>query len=320
MSRKTAAILMATFNGQEYIKEQIDSIISQTYEDWDLYIRDDGSKDETLNIIKEYEKQDSRIHILSYPSKNHGACLNFYHLLRAAKTVVPVHDFYFLSDQDDIWENNKIELEIQACDVGGTPYVLVYSDLSLMSTDGSIFNGRMSDYQDINLRNPNDIFFNQIFVWGNTICINRALLEFMNIPDDISNSLSHDHYLAFYAVAYGKAIYIDKPLVRYRRHEDNVSGLPARYNFFSAAKRMFKKKDEIIIGHAQNYNNVLYFIKHAPNRTAVMDDIYSALLNGGNRALHIIKKYNINPVCNYYNSLINMFILHSRIYIQYMKK
>ena len=98
MSRKTAAILMATFNGQEYIREQIDSIISQTYEDWDLYIRDDGSKDETLNIIKEYEKQDSRIHILSYPSKNHGACLNFYHLLRAAKTVVPVHDFYFLFD------------------------------------------------------------------------------------------------------------------------------------------------------------------------------------------------------------------------------
>lgn len=310
---------MAAYNGYEYIKEQIDSIRLQTYEDWDLYIRDDGSNDNTLDIIRNYEMMDNRIHLLSYPSEKHGACLNFYNLLRAAKTIMPKYDYYLLSDQDDIWEKNKVEVEISTCEAEDSMYVLAYSDLSLMSSDGTAINGKMSDYQNINLKNPYDIFFNQIFVWGNTICINRELLEFMNIPDDISNSLSHDHYLAFYAAAFGKVIYIDEPLVRYRRHEDNVSGLPPKYNIFSATSRAIKKGGNILFEHAKNYNNVIFFVKNAPYKTKQLDDILNALMNGGIEAKKIIAKYDITPGSNLYNLIINKFTLYSKIYRKYLE-
>lgn len=310
---------MATYNGHEYIKEQIDSIISQTYQNWDLYIRDDGSTDDTLEIVKNYEMLDGRIHLISYPSEDHGACLNFYNLLRAAKNIIPAHDYYLLSDQDDIWEKNKIEVEIATCDAVDGKYVLAYSDLSLMSSDGTIINGKMSDQQNINLSNPNDIFFNQIFVWGNTICINRKLLEFMNIPDDISNSLSHDHYLAFYAAAFGKVVYIDEPLVRYRRHEDNVSGLPPKYNIFSAISHTIQKGSNIICEHAKNYNNVIYFIENAPYKTKQLDDIHNALRTGGIEAKKIIDKYDITPGSNFCNLIINKFALYSKIHRKYLK-
>ncbi|MHB9334492.1 glycosyltransferase, partial [Fusobacterium polymorphum] len=97
-------ILMATYNGEKYVGEQIDSIIHQTYKNWKLLIRDDNSTDKTLEILKEYEKKDKRIKIIEDKKGNLGFVKNFEELLNNSK-----EDWVMFSDQDDYWLENKIE-------------------------------------------------------------------------------------------------------------------------------------------------------------------------------------------------------------------
>ncbi len=233
-----ALIMMASYNGQDYIGKQIESIINQSYTNWELYIRDDGSIDKTVDIIKHFSELDSRIHILEKQNNKGGACLNFYELLRYGKSNSEKYRFFFLSDQDDVWDSEKLIQEVERLKKSSPR--LVYTDLLLMEEDGTLTEKKMSDVHDINLRNKNDIFYNQIFIWGNTLGFNRELMEFIQIPNDISDDLSHDHYLAFYGSAYGKTIYIDKPLTYYRRHADNVSELPPDYSPLQVLRKIKK--------------------------------------------------------------------------------
>lgn len=95
-------ILMATYNGEKYLKEQIESILNQTYKNIRLVISDDCSKDRTREILKQYE-QDKRIEVY-YHEKNQGYIKNFEYLLKQVK-----NDIYMLSDQDDVWLPEKVE-------------------------------------------------------------------------------------------------------------------------------------------------------------------------------------------------------------------
>ena len=97
-------ILMATYNGEKYLSEQIESIISQSYENWRLLIRDDNSKDNTVSIIEKYEKEDNRIRLLRDRKGNLGFIKNFEELL-----VQSQEDFIMFCDQDDYWEKDKIK-------------------------------------------------------------------------------------------------------------------------------------------------------------------------------------------------------------------
>ncbi len=102
------AILMATYNGQQFLREQIGSIIAQTYTQWHLYIQDDHSTDATCSIIQEYAKRDSRI-VLLHNDGPSGAKNNFYFLLQ--RVSAPIYAF---SDQDDVWHPDKLQISVQA--------------------------------------------------------------------------------------------------------------------------------------------------------------------------------------------------------------
>jgi len=101
-------ILMATYNGEKYLKEQIESIINQSYNDWTLLIRDDKSKDNTVSIIEEYERKDSRIKLLRDKKEKLGFVKNFEELLKSSHK-----EFIMFSDQDDYWEKDKIKNYIE---------------------------------------------------------------------------------------------------------------------------------------------------------------------------------------------------------------
>ena len=105
VNNRSVAILMATYNGEKYLREQIDSLIAQTYRDWTLYIQDDGSKDATLDIIKEYS--DERIVLVDVGLTRQGACMNFMSLLNMVESK-----YYMFCDQDDVWFVDKIEKEL----------------------------------------------------------------------------------------------------------------------------------------------------------------------------------------------------------------
>lgn len=318
MSSNDVAILMASYNGAKYISNQIESIISQSYKNWDLYIRDDGSSDGTINIIKNYIRKDNRIHLIVDKKDEHGACLNFYNLIRYAKKNLLDYSYFFLSDQDDIWCKEKIYTEVEKlkCTQINVPN-LIYTDLKLCDENGNDTNVNMSDIHDIELKNYPDIFMNQIFVWGNTVAFNKNLLKNIVVPNDISNELSHDHYLTFFAATYGNVIYIDLPLTYYRRHENNVSDLPSSYNFVSSVEHIIKRKDEILDSHIQMYKNVLYFIHHN-KKTDLTTDIENALKQGGYKAYCVIKKYKITPGPNRQNAFLNKFILFLGIQKKYL--
>ncbi len=98
------AILMATYNGEKYLPQQIESIRQQTFGDWTLYIQDDGSKDNTRAIIEEYAKKDDRIKMFDIGLSRQGAGMNFLSMLNAVES-----DYYMFSDQDDVWFTDKIE-------------------------------------------------------------------------------------------------------------------------------------------------------------------------------------------------------------------
>ena len=95
-------ILMATYNGEKYTVELIDSIINHTYKNWNLLIRDDNSTDRTLEIIKNYQKKDARIRILDNNKVNLGIVKNFEKLLKISES-----ELIMFSDQDDIWKKGK---------------------------------------------------------------------------------------------------------------------------------------------------------------------------------------------------------------------
>ena len=96
-------VLLATYNGEKYLKEQIDSILNQTYQNIHLIISDDCSKDETQKILKEYKEKDDRITVY-IQEQNLGYIKNFEFLLEKVES-----DYYMLSDQDDVWLPEKIE-------------------------------------------------------------------------------------------------------------------------------------------------------------------------------------------------------------------
>lgn len=214
-------ILMSTYNGSEYIATQLKSIIEQTYRNWELYIRDDGSKDNTLSIIKTYEKSDNRIHVIC-DGLNIGPRDSFMKLLISIKA-----DYYFFADQDDKWLRNKIELSINALkdtEDGETP-LLIFTDV--IPTDDNLNPDVKSLWQRYNLNpliydNPKIALINPIAL-GMTMCFNEALkIKAFPVNPNIG---MHDSWLFYVALKYGKILPLKIPTVYYRQHSSNVCGI-----------------------------------------------------------------------------------------------
>lgn len=121
-------VLMSTYNGEKYLKEQIDSILSQVDVDVRLVIRDDGSTDNTVGVIKEYSQRNSNVEFTV--GKNIGYANSFLTLIQMAGDS----DYYAFSDQDDIWKKNKLSTAVDK--INGIPYVVYASNLEMVSENG----------------------------------------------------------------------------------------------------------------------------------------------------------------------------------------
>lgn len=219
------AILLAAYNGEAYIEEQIESILAQTDTQWQLYIHDDGSVDHTEEIIRRYEKQHpEHIHVLKGPPCG-GAKNNFLSLLTQVKAP-----YYMFCDQDDIWKPEKIALTAQRMaalesDVGPNIPLLVFSDLSVIDKEGNLIAKKMSRYQQLDPRRTRsrDLVIQNV-ITGCTIMVNRTLAERVLQIKDTDAVIMHDWWCALLAACYGKIGYIKEPLVLYRQHKNNTVG------------------------------------------------------------------------------------------------
>jgi len=220
--QKTVQILLATYNGERFLREQLDSLFSQTFQDFSILVRDDGSTDNTLKIIEEYQQKFSaKIILLKDNKKNVGATQNFGILLEKSDA-----DYVFFCDQDDIWLNNKIEISLQkmqAIEKGNiaTP-CLIFSDMKSMDEAGNIIAD--SVWQQLHLH-PKYFILNRLLVQniphGCTMLINRAMRNLATpIP---KQAMLHDHWIALLAVSSGKFDFIAEPTLLLRNHAQNVT-------------------------------------------------------------------------------------------------
>lgn len=235
------AILMATYNGENYLEEQIKSILQQTYSNWELYIHDDGSEDNTVNIINEYScKNPKKIHVIK-GVKTGSAKSNFFYLMRNVDAP-----YVMFCDQDDIWLKEKIQttyqfmLETEKYTGKNTP-VLVFSDLKIVDKNLNTIADRMSTYQKLNTKNTQfKNFLIQNVVTGNTTILNNACLKKSLEINDITDVIMHDWWCSLVAAYFGTIAYVDKPLVLYRQHKNNSIGAKAITNMRYIMSKMFK--------------------------------------------------------------------------------
>lgn len=219
------AILMAAYNGEKYLKEQIDSILDQSFQDWELFIHDDGSKDSTVKILESYaEKYPDRIHVLKGPAAG-GAKNNFLYLMNSVSAP-----YILFSDQDDVWKPKKVEKTLNAMQelenlYGNDIPLLVFTELTIVDQKLNILAEKMCDYQKLN---PTDQKINHIMLQnemtGCTMMINKKLRDMglkLKHPEKI---IMHDWWLALIAVYFGKTMYIKEPQIFYRQHGDNSVG------------------------------------------------------------------------------------------------
>lgn len=217
-------VLMATYQGARYIREQLDSILAQTVADIRVLITDDHSTDGTDRIIKEYEEQyPERITCLHFDTSSGGAAANFGRLFRQIS-----EGYVMLSDQDDIWFPYKAErlltqikkMEAEFC--SNMP-LLVHSDMQVADEKGRPIHASFFEYQHVV---PERKRLNQLLVENNVtgaaVMVNAVMLPYLqNIPADCS---MHDWWLALVACCVGKIGWVEEPLYLYRQHGTNTLG------------------------------------------------------------------------------------------------
>ena len=224
-------ILMATYNGEKYIKNQLLSLQQQTFSDWNLLIRDDGSTDKTLDIIQDFKKYDSRIKIIETDGvKGIGPGRNFLELTKCS-----LSKYVIFCDQDDIWFEKKLELLVEKAEQQFEENIpcLIYCDAYGYSDVEGVISINSVSYYHAKMLNE-FLFFNSGYQ-GCSILFNHRLCnmlasyraEYFYMHDDIASLLAH---------TFGKVFFLNKQLMLYRQHTSNVTGNIA-YGLINKLKR-----------------------------------------------------------------------------------
>lgn len=239
-NEKMVEILMATYCGERYIREQIDSILCQTYTNWKLVIRDDGSKDNTYQIIQEYcDKYPQKIVLI--PSEKPSGCAknNFMYLLELA-----ISEYIMFCDQDDVWDENKIEVSLEKLveiECKEKVPALVHSDLRVVDEKLQIIEASFEKYMSMDYtRNTVNHLLIENVVVGCTMIINRTLQEHAIRNYNTENMTMHDQWLALLASSIGRLAVLPQATMNYRQHQGNAVGtqnVVSIKNFKSALKK-----------------------------------------------------------------------------------
>lgn len=218
-------ILLATYNGEKYIDEQLKSIINQSYKNWKLYIRDDGSKDNTCDIVEAYvNNYPDKIIFVKDNKKALGAKLNFGELMKLSK-----NEYCMFADQDDVWMDNKVSKTLEAMKKMESMHsnitpILVHTDVTVVDEKLKILNDSFFSFQNIDpKRNSLKHLILSNTVTGCTMMLNRALMDKIEyIPKECR---MHDWWISLTASAIGKIYTINESTMLYRQHENNTCGV-----------------------------------------------------------------------------------------------
>ncbi len=211
---KKVVIILSTYNGHKYLREQIDSLLKQTYKNIVINVRDDGSKDDTLDILKEYEKE-GKIKIISSHT-NLGVIDSYKELLKHCTKG----DYYAFCDQDDIWKENKITLAVQALSKINDDNVPV-----LYASNYEIYDSSGHYVSESGLGEKIPSFpkaLMETLAPGMTMVFNETMRK-MLVSTLSPKCVLHDGWATLIASGLGKVYYDSTSTVCYRRHDASVT-------------------------------------------------------------------------------------------------
>lgn len=249
------SILLSTYNGSKYLKNQLDSLFAQTYKDFEIVARDDGSSDDTVEMLSSYN-----VKVLN-TGENLGAKMSFAALLEYAVNN-SASEYFMFCDQDDVWSTDKIEktlakMQEMKQQFGDIP-LLVHTDLEVVDESLNTINDSFMNFQKINpIKNNFHNLLIQNTITGCTVMINRKLAQMcLPIP---SGAIMHDWWLGLVASKFGKIGYLPEPTIKYRQHSSNAVGAKG-FDVRFVLKSLFKK-----ISLSGNINQAKAFLKQFEN-------------------------------------------------------
>lgn len=246
-------ILMATYNGGRHLRNQLLSLQQQTYEDWTLWVRDDGSVDDTIHILREFAGYDSRIKIVEEDSGRHlGPGKNFLGL-----TKYSAAEYVIFCDQDDIWFEKKLEVLVDFAERNFVSHIpcLVYCDAyGYSDAEGIITIDSVSRNHAKNLREF--LFFNAGYQ-GSSMLFNHRLCK-MSAEYRGNYFYMHDDVVSLLAHCFGHVYFLPKKLMLYRQHASNITG-NIDNSIYSYLRRAFDSK--LYVLSAIHYKEKESFLK-----------------------------------------------------------
>lgn len=216
-------IFMATYNGQNFIQKQIESILSQSFQDYHLFIGDDASTDKTQEIIEKFTSEHpDKITFIPFEI-NVGANANFSRLIEMSEG-----DYIMLADQDDIWHPDKIAASMEAMQMLEAEYgkdepLLVYSDLNVIDETDNVIHPSWKKYVGVTKKSYSlsRLLVRHAYL-GCTLLFNKELYM-LSTPIPLEAGM-HDYWITLIATLFGKIKEVDHPLIDYRLHKRNVIG------------------------------------------------------------------------------------------------
>lgn len=209
---KKVQVLLSTYNGEKYLKEQIESILKQEEVEISILVRDDGSSDNTIKILEEISKNNTNIKF--YKGENKGPARSFMELVQKSEEA----DYYAFADQDDIWESKKIISAVKKLNNSDIPELYVSSvtivDENLNNIEKKEIQGKFT-FEGEMIKN---------FAYGCTQVFNKKLRDIINLYEP-QYIIMHDSWITRVCYAIGGNVVIDKnSYIKYRQHSNNVVG------------------------------------------------------------------------------------------------
>lgn len=231
-------VLLSTYNGEQYLDEQIQSLFAQKGVDLTILVRDDGSKDGTDKLLRGWAEKKSSIRVLEENyGKNLGVARSFVFLLNNADVLFPDTSYFFFCDQDDVWLDGKCLRAVNCIRQHRDKAALYFSSKILVNS----FLEPLKQKDSLSLHGTFWDYFDRSNAFGCTMCMTRPLIELLRDDAFYDRSFLHDNYIYRFCLAAGIPIFGDcKETILYRQHGANVAGA-AKRNLFRGVRKIFVK-------------------------------------------------------------------------------
>ena len=300
---KTVTVLLSTYNGEKYLKAQLDSLIAQKNVSLNILVRDDGSSDSTIDILKKYKEKGF---LNWYTGNNKKTAMSFYDLMLHA----PKSDYYAFCDQDDVWLEDKLYIAIEKLNKFDDKYPCLYYGTP-----------RLVDSNLCNIKNPKSSYhcmkkFSQSIINSNatgcTMVFNNCLLKIVTEKKPLYIDM-HDSWIHKVCIISGGNLVFDEDVhILYRQHSNNVIGINKSFTNvvrkkFNSLTKKEKSRSRVICSLYDLYNSTMSI---EDKKLALLVKNYSNSLYDRLKLLFCFKiktKYIIRNICFRFAVLLNIF-------------